>query len=100
MAVKGTLAKENVENKIKEAFGKDYIGTIDRKIYVWAQDGNEKVQIAISLTCPKNPVEVVSADGAGYDFSSPTVATPQFSPAEFTEEEKNNINELIKALNL
>ena len=100
MAAKGTLAKENVENKIKEAFGKDYIGTIDRKIYVWAQDPGERVQIAISLTCPKNPVEVVSADGAGYDFSAPTVAATQFTPAEFTEEEKNTINELIETLNL
>ena len=97
---KGAQAKVEVLEKIKEAFGKDFIGEIDKKIYVWAQDPGERVQIAISLTCPKNPVEVVSADGAGYDFSSPTIATPQFAPAEFTEEEKNNINDLIRALNL
>jgi len=100
MAAKGTQAKIEVLNKIKEVFGKDFIGEIDKKIYVWAQDAGERVQIAISLTCPKNPVGMVSTDGAGYDFSAPTIAASQFTPAEFTEEEKNNINELIKALNL
>ena len=97
---KGAQAKTEVIEKIKEAFGKDFIGEIDKKIYVWAQDPGERVQIAISLTCPKNPVEVVSADGAGYDFSAPTIAATQFTPAEFTEEEKNTINELMKALDL
>ena len=48
MAAKGTQAKIEVLNKIKEAFGKDFIGEIDKKIYVWAQDTGERVQIAIS----------------------------------------------------
>lgn len=40
---KGTNAKIEVENKIREAFGADFVATVDKKIYVWADDGGEKV---------------------------------------------------------
>ena len=40
--------------KLKEAFGENYIAEVDKKHYVWADDAGERVQIAISLTCPKN----------------------------------------------
>ena len=53
---KGSEAKEYVIRKIKETFGEDFVGEQDKKIYVWGQEGGEKVQIAISLTCPKNPI--------------------------------------------
>jgi hypothetical protein len=38
---KGTLAKQNVTDKIRSAFGADFIGEYDKKIYVWANDGGE-----------------------------------------------------------
>ena len=53
---KGSTAKVNVQNKIAMAFGADYIGEQDKKIYVWADDGGERVQIAIAMTCPKTPI--------------------------------------------
>ena len=34
MAAKGTTAKINVQNKIALAFGSDYIGEVDKKLYV------------------------------------------------------------------
>ena len=40
---KGTIAKENVTRKIIEAFGKDYIGEFDKKLYLWADDGGDRV---------------------------------------------------------
>ena len=33
---KGANAKNAVINKIAMAFGTDYIGEIDKKVYVWA----------------------------------------------------------------
>ena len=103
---RGTEAKDYVEAKIKEAFGNDYITTIDKKVYVWAYEGGEKVQIAIAMTCPKNPVGIAtvstgSRDG-GMDFENMTVATVAtgFQPAEITETEKKNIADLMSKLNL
>jgi hypothetical protein len=36
---RGATAKVNVENKLKEAFGSDWIGIFEKKAYVWADDG-------------------------------------------------------------
>ena len=102
---RGATAKEKVESKIKEAFGADFVGIYDKKIYVWADDGGERVQIAISMTCPKTTVgavDLTAAAGGGHDFSDPevVVAPTTSQPAEITEEEQKNIEDLIAALGL
>lgn len=50
---RGSLAKERVMNRIREIYGNDYVGTENNKIYVYEDDGGERVQIAISCVCPK-----------------------------------------------
>lgn len=101
---KGTNAKNAVINKIAMAFGTDYIGEIDKKVYVWADDGGEKVQIAIALTCPKNPVEaggVSTAPVSGWDFSDNVVtASAPVSKAEITPEEQARIADMMSRLGL
>ena len=101
---KGTNAKNAVINKIAMAFGTDYIGEIDKKVYVWADDGGEKVQIAIALTCPKNPVEtggVSTALVSGWDFSDNVVtASAPVSKAEITPEEQARIADMMSRLGL
>lgn len=56
MAAKGSKAKENVKKVIANAFGDNFVGEADKKLYVWADDGGETVQIAITMTMPKNPI--------------------------------------------
>lgn len=100
MAVKGAAAKEQIIKRISSAFGEDFIGEVDKKIYVWANDNGEKVQIAISLTCPKNFVENVSSaknkNDEVLDFSA---ETPNVN-VEISDEEKKNIAELMAKLGL
>lgn len=96
---RGNLAKETVAAKIKEAFGENCIGEIDKKIYVWANDGGERVQIAISLTCPKNLVGIIPAV-ADKPFEWSSSATVSTAPAQITEEQKNTLKELVKRLGL
>ena len=105
---KGSNAKVIVENKIKEAFGNDFIGVADKKIYVWADDGGERVQIAISMTCPKtgiaggDPIAATDNDPGDRKFEdSPkgVTATP-FEPAEVSAEEQAKINDLMTRLGL
>jgi hypothetical protein len=102
---KGTLAKQNVTDKIRKAFGADFIGEYDKKIYVWAEDGGEKVQIALSLTCPKTPVMIADAPVSG-DFNfeddapSTVVAAAPFQPAEITQEERDTVAQLMAQLGL
>ena len=105
---KGAVAKENVTKILAEAFGSNFIGEYDKKIYVWANDGGEMVQIAMSLTCPKNPIQVdstVATDAGDWDFSdnpkvNTTVAVANAGPAEITEDEKENIAVLMAKLGL
>ena len=101
---KGSEAKLLVIEKIKEIFGSDYIGESNSKHYVWAKEAGQKVQIAISLTCPKIQLETVdvnAAFGDGMDFEAPQVVAPtKFVPAEITQEEKDNLEEMMKRLGL
>ena len=104
---KGAVAKENVTKILAEAFGSNFIGEYDKKIYVYANDGGEMVQIAISMTCPKTPVGTVSPAaldfGGDLDFENmgaPVVAQTAFEPAEISEEEKQTVADLMAKLGL
>ena len=99
MAVRGAIAKEKVVEKLAEAFGDNWIGEVDKKYYVWANDGGvDKVQIAIALTCPKNFVEsgTSSFGSDDFDFSD---EMPK-AQAEISDAEKENIARLMKELAL
>lgn len=101
MAAKGSVAKLFVENKIKEVFGEDFVGMADRKLYVWADDGGQKVQIAISLTCPKVGLDVDAPANNSFVQDSGIVGTYTGAPiVEMTAEEEQNIQTLIERLGL
>lgn len=96
MAARGANAKTVVEKKIAEVFGKDYIGIFDKKLYVWANDGTERVQIAISMTCPKTIVGEVDSVRTSevLDF------TDNSSPMDISAEEQATIERLKRELGL
>lgn len=102
---KGAIAKEAVMKKIAAAFGADYIGEFDKKIYVWAMENGEQVQIALSLTCPKVPVVINNTVQTGdFNFEDPSETTISpaavFTPAEITDEERANVAVLMARLGL
>ena len=101
---RGTTAKANIAQKLETLFGADYIGESGGKYYVWQDDGGERVQIAISLTCPKNPIGTVdmsNAFGDGIDFeAAPVIAQTKFEPAEITKEEVDNLAIMMQKLGL
>lgn len=101
---KGAIAKENLMNKIINAIGLDYIGEYDKKFYFWSEENGEKIQIAISMTCPKNPVVVSSYENNDLDFENmgehKEAHPTKFEPAEITQEEKDKVAELIEKLGL
>ena len=100
MAAKGQIAKDKVLEKIAQSFGSDWIGVFDKKAYVWAEENGEKVQIAISLTCPKVAVGTIPKNLDFENASSAEAAPSSFQPAEISDEEKNNIIKLIEKLGL
>ena len=106
MAKRGDTAREAVKNKIIEAFGDSYVGTIDKKIYVEAQDGpgGETLQFAITMTMPKNTVarsdaQQTSVPASPTDWTGPSV-TAEAPPFEISEDDKAKVNELMARLGL
>lgn len=105
MAKNNSEAKEKLINKIIAALGDSYLGIYDKKYYFISEGNGEKVQVAISLSCPNVPIEfsnTVSTNNR-IDFeSAPTLiqsaATP--SAVEITEQEQKNIADLLKSLGL
>lgn len=96
---KGQIAKAEVENIIRNAFGKNFLGIADKKIYVQADDGGEMVNIAISMTCPKTPFVAGGSEPSAFgngNFAQPDI----FQPVEITSEELNNVRKLIKEFDL
>jgi len=83
--MKGDIAKKDIKDKIIAVLGKDYIGEFDKKLYCWANDGGEKVQVSIALTCPK------VFKGGDSDGVESTV-----SSNEISSKEMENLESLMK----
>ena len=107
MASKGNIAKDKLINMFIEAAGDKYLGTHDKKYYFSVLENGEQVQVAISMTCPKTPVEFAAAvtpDG-DWDFTddapkAASVAVSNAAPAEITQEEVANLEALMARLGL
>lgn len=101
---RGSVAKEKVAEKIKTAFGSDYIGEVDKKIYVYADDGGERVQIALSMTCPKVMINTVNTSELSYntgrDFSNDDVVAVAPDKVEISDEERENVRKLMQRMGL
>lgn len=102
---RGNTAKINVEKKIQQAFGNDFVGVYDKKLIVWANDGGERVQIAITMTCPKTNYAAAGSAPASGDFNfedeMPQICAPTTTePAELTPEETQRVEDLLAKLGL
>lgn len=102
---KGAEAKERVIKKIAEAFGDDFIGEYEKKIYIWSKEDNAPVQVAISLTCPKNPIEApgtkeVLGDWDWSDSPTTNAAPTAQEVVEITKEEQDNLRMMLEKLGL
>lgn len=95
MAKRGDIAREAVKNKIIEAFGDDLVGLVDKKIYVQASDGGEMIQFAITMTMPKNPIEV--GNNSDSSAGERSVAA-EIMPTELSSEDKEKVARLMERL--
>lgn len=98
---RGTIAKEKVVKTLESAFGQNWIGEYDKKYFVWSEENGEKIQIAISLTCPKNPVgDIANMDFGNNEMNFETMGTVQEEQVEITADEQDNLKKLMERLGL
>ena len=101
MAV-GEEAKTKLINKIIDALGDVYIGCVDKKYYFTSYENGIEKQVAITLTCPKNPVAVSGAPvvrSGGIDFEAELVLTAP-KTTEVSEEERQTVADMMRRLDL
>lgn len=96
---RGDLAKQSAIATIQTAFGDDFVGLIDKKLYVNVKDGpnGEVVQLSIALTMPKTPVSasaVPATDGNAAWESKPA------TPTELSAEDKAKVADLCARLGI
>ena len=93
MAVRGTASKEKLIQTIIDATGADFLGIVDKKLYIRAFENGEELQLAVSITCPKNLIDFGDASPAKI------AETPTEAP-EISKEEEETIEQLLAKLNL
>lgn len=98
---KGQKAKDAVAKKIIEALGEDYIGEFDKKYYCWAtDDGGERIQVSMALTCPKVFRGVEETSPTALNFEDEDTPPAEFTPVEISNEEKQSLADLMNRLGL
>lgn len=93
MPGKGSEAKSQVAMRMQKAFGEDFIGVFDKKIYVWATEDGERIQVCLTPTCPKTFIEPIPAPSA---ISSPGSEVSK----DITPEERTTIEQLMERLGI
>ena len=105
---RGSIAKEEVAKKIIECFGQENVIESDKKLYINTKENGERIQICISMTCPKTLVGEFKAvpdsafgGGSAFDNVGAAMVEPEpFKPAEITPEERETVQDLMKRLGL
>lgn len=103
MAKRGDAAKQVVVAAIQEAFGENFIGYLDKKAYVNVRDGanGEVVQLAISITMPKTPIDAPTKTSFEVDSSDlPPWETKPATPTELSPDDKEKVAMLLEKLGL
>lgn len=102
MATKGAQARERVIKTIQQAFGENFIGINDKKLYVnQSEDDGAIYQFAIAITMPKNRIEKYSSNAILENVVGevdPTVVEPKKDV--ISQEEIDIVDQLLKDLGI
>jgi hypothetical protein len=101
---RGQIAKAEIQKKILNNFEGAFLYNDGKEIRIPIEENGELIQIKVALTAAKENVEQ-GADNALPGASAEKIEFEETKKVstktvEATEEEKNNVNELLKALGL
>lgn len=102
---KGQIAKAEITKKILSNFDGAFLYNDGKEIRIPMVENGENIQIKVTLTAAKENVEQgadnavpgAAADKIEFENNSSTTSKPIVEP---TEAEKNNVNDLLRALGL
>lgn len=93
---RGSLAKQKITEKLINLFGDSYIGTQNNKLYILEDDGGEKLQIAITLTCPKEGIEIKKQQSELAETNS----NPNLRSVTISDSERKEVEDIMERLGL
>lgn len=99
---KGSIAKQNITKQILSTFEGAFEYNGGKEIRVPVYENGELVQIKITLTCAKENVEC-GADSAvpgSFPVTNQPVTPERTTPIAPTEDEKQNVANLLRSLGL
>jgi hypothetical protein len=97
MAVRGSFAKQEITNKILETFEGSFLYNGGKELRIPVMENGDIVQIKITMTAAK--VNVNCDESAAVAVSSSTAPVTDANP-HLTEEEKQEVNDLLDKLGL
>jgi hypothetical protein len=100
---RGAEAKSKIQKQILETFSGSFLYNDGKEIRVPITENGELVQIKIALTCAKENVEIGADNAMPGDFPAPKMTAPtpeRTSPVAPSEQEKQNVANLLKSLGL
>jgi hypothetical protein len=100
---KGTESKNQIFAKLKQVYPDAFWEDEGKILRIPMSEGSGVVEIKVTLTAAKSNMgsgELRSAFGAAVPSAFGTPIEKTVNPAEVTEEEKQNVADLIAALNL
>ena len=101
---KGAIAKQKVFDKILEVFEGSFMYNGGKECRIPIDEEGTEVQIKVALTCAKDNVspegEVMRAAAAPSEEGLVNSFPAPHKIAEVTEEEKQNVEDLLKTLGL
>lgn len=104
MAARGSIAKQEIANKILAIFENSFFYNDEKEIRVPVMENGEQVQIKVVLTCAKVNVEcggdVVLPGDSVVVASTSVVSASGNLPTEPSAEEKKNVQDLLTKLGI
>ncbi len=97
---KGAKVKAEVYKKILEMFPGSFMYNSDKELRIPMEEDGESIQLKLTLTVSKTPVENDNAAGAQDEGSFPApVGSPAATP-QISDEEKQTLQAMMERLGL
>ncbi len=101
---RGDLAKQSAIATIQEAFGENFVGLVDKKLYINVKDGSngEVVQLAITLTMPKTQVtaDAVLVAAPKVDTNAAAWESKPSTPTKLSADDEKKVADLCARLGI
>ena len=102
MALKGTILKKEITDKILATFEGSFLYNDGKEIRIPGLEDGQELQVKVALTCAKTNVSPNGENALPGEDATTEVLIPNATQAavEITQEEKNNIKKMMEVLGL